>query len=906
MKLGNIKSLVFVFAMGIYFQAAASTVQENDALAQARSWMADHSLMKEMANAEVTSTETISGEAGYSIYVVSFFPSGYVVLNSDERLALVISFSAESTIDISESSPYSLRPLLVEYCEQMAEKLAEPALGFKTTAVVPTTVNELYGPFLETNWNQDYPYNMLCPESSNPAGASYAGRVPAGCVPVALAQIMNYHRWPAHGVGSYSFTDGDGGHTGTYSGVFSDAYDWDAMLPIYGASGSNSALSESAVSELIYELAVVGNSDFETNGNAISLTFMADHFSEYFYYESALWLSNSESLAEPMQNDLRAGYPCIVSLPALEHAVVADGLKVDNGTIFYHLNYGWGGDNNGWYTSDAVVGGPIEDGIVSIRPKLMAFPATNQVSGAAGGEAELQWIVPKRLERKLGAIQVNILDQQSFEWSSDGSALLASEYEGWEITTNGYSGSGWFAAGGTTARMVLDDVFVPEASAALSFQLSRRLASDVFAIYVSTNSGNSYEQVYEATNHYDLAWEQETVPLGDYAGAQVSLRFDLALGTSYYPSGGVWLDDLTLIDTGWFSWESHAVDDALESVRFSYTETNWDECGDFSVFEVTSPYHSSTAAPYRSYSGDWMVTNYSGETCFYKATPDYYPGYSGVLPDDCTWHVTSISPLVASEGMRLVFSAQYSLSTNEYFRIQLSSDGNVFEELWSGHGIIEDWMDISISLSDYAGQSVYIRMEYEGGPTYYPGVGGVWINSLTIEDTVNADLEGQPVYFTTLTELSGGTNMVAARIMDTNGFFHGMAPSFTLAVAGVSDDGDGMPSDWEELYGLNPALDDAALNPDNDLYNNYQEYVCLTDPTDAASQWLLEVGNGAPTFYGAEGRLYSIDYCTNLLVGSWLPLVSDIVGSNATIFVENYDEPTDACRFYRVGVQLPE
>jgi hypothetical protein len=50
------------------------------------------------------------------------------------------------------------------------------------------------------------------------------------------------------------------------------------------------------------------------------------------------------------------------------------------------------------------------------------------------------------------------------------------------------------------------------------------------------------------------------------------------------------------------------------------------------------------------------------------------------------------------------------------------------------------------------------------------------------------------------------------------------------------DDNDGMPDQWEALYsGLNPLVNDASDDLDNDGYRNIQEYIKGTDPSDPAS-----------------------------------------------------------------------
>jgi hypothetical protein len=48
-------------------------------------------------------------------------------------------------------------------------------------------------------------------------------------------------------------------------------------------------------------------------------------------------------------------------------------------------------------------------------------------------------------------------------------------------------------------------------------------------------------------------------------------------------------------------------------------------------------------------------------------------------------------------------------------------------------------------------------------------------------------------------------------------------------------DGDGMHDMWETTYGLDPSLDDSALDLDGDTYSNLTEYQSGTNPNDAAS-----------------------------------------------------------------------
>ena len=53
--------------------------------------------------------------------------------------------------------------------------------------------------------------------------------------------------------------------------------------------------------------------------------------------------------------------------------------------------------------------------------------------------------------------------------------------------------------------------------------------------------------------------------------------------------------------------------------------------------------------------------------------------------------------------------------------------------------------------------------------------------------------------------------------------------------ADPDDDNDRMPDDWEEQYGLNPLIDDANEDPDQDGWSNLKEFQKGTDPTDPES-----------------------------------------------------------------------
>ncbi|HKL20830.1 MAG TPA: hypothetical protein VJ904_03440, partial [Tichowtungia sp.] len=412
-------------------------------------------------------------------------------------------------------------------------------------------------------------------------------------------------------------------------------------------------------------------------------------------------------------------------------------------------------------------------GITSLRPQLMAFPQTNELT-AVNGAVELNWILPKRREAELSQLTIKSLEPQSGTWSSDASDITGLN-AGWQISSGGRSGDCWYSEQSLTQRgaasLLLKEVFVPDASAQLTFWQFARLYKSPFSIDISTDDGASYNEVYSAysapaTNIYEYSWSSHSVPLAAYAGQPIQLRLRVENEGGY--NGGDWpgirLDDLAITSGDWYDWETFATDTTLASDRFSATNTLWDDCDDFSGFSV----YSTSAGK------EWAITNIAGVGSCFGIQPD---GYGG------TEYVTSTGTITPTASTRLLLVAKYYLSADP-FRILVSTDRVSFTEIWSATGSL-DWGDIAVDLSAYAGQAIYLRLEYVPG-SYYPDTGGVWIDSISTEEVANPELEGQPVYTTALTGLAAGTNTLAAVLTDTNGVDHAVGPAFTLTVSGSS------------------------------------------------------------------------------------------------------------------------
>ena len=232
------------------------------------------------------------------------------------------------------------------------------------------------GPLIQTQWDQDSPYNNLCPGTGN-------NKAYTGCVATAMAQVMNYWQWPKRGIGSHSYrprNPNDEDHystryTSTLSADFGNTtYDWENMLDSY--SGSETSAQKTAVATLMYHCGVAtemmyGNDadggsgtytgnygSWEESDNAQnalwkyfgykkSTCYMRDGYEEYghTYYES--WTTSNWTAM--VKAELDKQHPILYggASDGGGHSFICDGYDSNNK---FHFNWGWSGWNDGYFT----------------------------------------------------------------------------------------------------------------------------------------------------------------------------------------------------------------------------------------------------------------------------------------------------------------------------------------------------------------------------------------------------------------------------------------------------------------------------------------------------------------------------------------------------------------------------
>ena len=281
------------------------------------------------------------------LYLVHFTDGAYAVVSADDNALPILAYDQASVPEL-EDMPPATRMWLSNYAHQIRHirdnNIEQPEMIDEWESVLNGNFARYDGvrdvsPLVATMWNQDWPYNELCP----PDAAGPGGRVYAGCVATAMGMVMKYWNSPVTGVGSNTYYAGSYGYQSANFG--NTTYLWDQMP-------NSISSSNMPIATLLYHLAISVNMNFAPDGSGSNGTYAANAMRNNFRYPSATLSQKSNYSASGWTSLLRAqidnGTPMYYSgsNQTAGHAFVLDGYQ---GTDHFHFNFGWSGSYNGYY-----------------------------------------------------------------------------------------------------------------------------------------------------------------------------------------------------------------------------------------------------------------------------------------------------------------------------------------------------------------------------------------------------------------------------------------------------------------------------------------------------------------------------------------------------------------------------
>ena len=273
-----------------------------------------------------------------SLYIFSS-PSMYVIASGNDNGPGLLAYSLEGGFS-SEMSP-SMEWWL-DQCSRyigMADVSVESAGKGNRGAIAPMLTSE---------WDQCAPYNNLLP--------LHSGNVPyTGCVATAMAQIMRYHEWPERGEGAIQWTcNRDYSSHDHYFNFEEVAFDWRNMLDRYDDGATTE--QNNAVAGLMRACGAAAEMQYGYGASGSFLYLAASGLAGHLKYDCGMeyleskWFGTPEEWDEICYAELSEGRPILYGgendVRHTRHAFVVDGYCEDG---LYHVNWGFGGENNGYF-----------------------------------------------------------------------------------------------------------------------------------------------------------------------------------------------------------------------------------------------------------------------------------------------------------------------------------------------------------------------------------------------------------------------------------------------------------------------------------------------------------------------------------------------------------------------------
>ncbi len=254
----------------------------------------------------------------------------FVIISGESKLNELVGYGDKMTENPNDQPPY-FKLFLKEY-ERVVKEVRS-----KATATTPQRpIKRKVEPLLTCKWSQYDPFNKYTPLSNGQ-------HTPTGCVATATAQVIFYNKWPKNRPQDYIASTGDDAKK-------SATYWWDEMKNT--TNEMRTEYSRQAVGVLMSDIGKAVNMRYYYRGSDSNLQYacnaLRDKFDYTVRYLDKNFLPANDFLNEVMQ-EISDGYPVLVV--GGPHAFVYDGYD-EQGLI--HTNWGWGGENDGYFDINIV------------------------------------------------------------------------------------------------------------------------------------------------------------------------------------------------------------------------------------------------------------------------------------------------------------------------------------------------------------------------------------------------------------------------------------------------------------------------------------------------------------------------------------------------------------------------
>ena len=355
----------------------AAPRRADEAYLMAKGWLrvAQNAPLHERLGTELGAAETLTADGKTVGYVFALQPRGFIVTSADDTVEPVIAFSRTGYGVKADGSPLAallrsdlpqrLAPpatprgaLALEAPEETRKwaafsdaGTAEEGPSLTGNGLMDPPADLRVAPLVQSLWGQAAVVDLTCYNYYTP------NNYVCGCNATAWGQIMRYHQYPSNGIGQITrtvlvdnvetsaTTRGGNGAGGPYA--------WSSM-PL-SPDTSITVAQRQAIGALTHDIGVAISLNPPDGGllTSFTLTGTSSYVPPFvitgvFGYANTIRFDGSVNVPNAVNANLDAGFPVNIALP--NHSVVCDGYGFQSGTAYHHLNMGWEGQDDAWYT----------------------------------------------------------------------------------------------------------------------------------------------------------------------------------------------------------------------------------------------------------------------------------------------------------------------------------------------------------------------------------------------------------------------------------------------------------------------------------------------------------------------------------------------------------------------------
>ena len=266
--------------------------------------------------------------------------AGFIIMAGDDCAEEVLGYADSGTFD-PKDIPDNMEAFLKGYVEEITAARAKN-LSANDSEIEVEMTRKVVAPLIQTHWHQNDPYNQQCPTIGDELCVT-------GCVATALAQVMYYHKWPQGQTTAIPSYD-----NGKYPELDATTFNWDKMKPVYLNTGEDDEVAEAAVAKLMHYCGQAVRMNYGTSASGASPNYIPNALKNYFGYPNEPSFIQRSSYTstewdELIYNELKYGRPVLYGANTSDgsgHQFICDGY---DGHGLYHINWGWGGQSDGYF-----------------------------------------------------------------------------------------------------------------------------------------------------------------------------------------------------------------------------------------------------------------------------------------------------------------------------------------------------------------------------------------------------------------------------------------------------------------------------------------------------------------------------------------------------------------------------